>query len=136
MAMATPGDDDSFPVASVTLAARVVSDEGKFVAAVERLETADEQGEPLFAAFDGAAAGLEGIADTADGAMDALTLAMRGWLERQDTADQLGAALGLPGLDDDTEIILRFIAGDGDGYDGDTGYGDANDGGAGVPGMD
>lgn len=134
--MATPGDEASFPVASVTLAARVVSDEGKFVAAVERLETADEQGEPLSAAaFDGMAAGLEGIADTADGAMDALTLAMRGWLERQDTADQLGVALGLPGLDDDTEIILRFIAGDGDGDDADTGDGNTNDGGAGVLGA-
>ena len=129
--MATPGDDASFPVVSVTLAARVVSDEGKFVAAVEWLETADEQGEPVSAGFDGVAAGLEGIADTAEEAMDALTLAMRGWLERQDTADQLGAALGLPGLDDDTEIILRFIAGDGDGDDADTG-----DGGAGVLGAD
>lgn len=133
MAMATPGDEASFPVVSVTLAARVVSDEGKFVAAVAWLETADEEGEPVSAGFDGAAAGLEGIADTAEEAMDALTLAMRGWLERQDTADQLGAALGLPGLDDDTEIILRFIAGDGDGDGADPGDGD---GGAGVPGAD
>ena len=112
--MATAGDDAPLSDAAVTLAARVVRDEGKFVAAVVRLETTDARGEPRSASFDGAAAGLEGIADTAEEAMDALALTMRGWLERQDTADQLGEALGLPGLDDDAEIILRFVVEDGD----------------------
>ena len=112
--MATAGDDAPLSDAAVTLAAQVIHDEGKFVATVVRLETADARGETRSAAFDGAAAGLEGIADTAEGAMDALALTMRGWLERQDTADQLGDALGLPGLDDDAEIILRFMAGDRD----------------------
>ena len=122
--MATAGDDAPLSDAAVTLAAQVIHDECKFVATVVRLETADDEGEPRSASFDGAAAGLEGIADTAEGAMDALALTMRGWMERQDTADQLGEALGVPGLDDDAEIILRFV--DGDGYDGD---------GGGVPGA-
>ena len=113
--MAAAGDEVPFSDAAVTLAARVIRDEGKFVAAVVRLETADARGEPRSASFDGAAAGLEGIADTPEGAMDALALTMRGWLERQDTADQLGEALGLPGLEDDAEIILRFVDGDTDG---------------------
>ena len=112
--MAAAGDDAPLSDAAVTLAAQVIRDEGKFVAAVVRLETADARGEPRSASFDGAAAGLEGIADTLEGAMDALALTMRGWLERQDTADQLGEALGLPGLEDDAEIILRFVVGDGD----------------------
>ena len=116
--MAAAGDDAPLSDAAVTLAARVVRDEGKFVAAVVRLETADEEGELRSVSFDGAAAGLEGIADTPEGAMDALALTMRGWLERQDTADHLGEALGLPGLEDDAEIILRFVAGDADDGDG------------------
>ena len=116
--MAAAGDEGQFSDAAVTLAARVVRDEGKFVAVVVRLETADVEGELRTASFDGAAAGLEGIADTPEGAMDALALTMRGWLERQDTADQLGEALGLPGLEDDAEIILRFVGGDADDGDG------------------
>ena len=114
MATPAPQDDAPFPAAAVTLAARVIRDDGKFVAAVARLETTDAQGEPRSAAFDGAAAGLEGIANTPDAAMDALTLTMRAWLERQDTADRLGDTLGIPHLDDDAEIILRFLTGDDD----------------------
>ena len=116
--MTPPNDDAPVPVAPVTLAARVIRQGGKFVAGVARLETEDAQGEPVSIPVDGSGIGLEVIANTPGAAMDALTLTMRGWLERQDTADQLGEALGLDSLDDDAEIILRFVAGDGDDEDG------------------
>ena len=111
--MTPPNDDATVPAASVTLAARVIRQGGKFVAGVARLETADAEGEPVSIPVDGSGIGLEVIANTPGAAMDALTLTMRGWLERQDTADRLGEALGLDSLDDDAEIILRFVAGDG-----------------------
>ena len=116
--MTPPNDDAPVPVAPVTLAARVIRQGGKFVAGVARLETADAQGEPVSIPVDGSGIGLEVIANTPGAAMDALTLTMRGWLERQDTADRLGEALGLDSLDDDAEIILRFVSGDGDDEDG------------------
>ena len=116
--MTPPNDDAAVPVAPVTLAARVIRQGGKFVAGVARLETEDAQGEPVSMPVDGSGIGLEVIANTPGAAMDALTLTMRGWLERQDTADRLGEALGLDSLDDDAEIILRFVAGDGDDEDG------------------
>ena len=111
--MTPPNDDAPVPVAPVTLAARVIRQGGKFVAGVARLETEDAEGEPVSIPVDGSGIGLEVIANTPGAAMDALTLTMRGWLERQDTADRLGEALGLDSLDDDAEIILRFVAGDG-----------------------
>ena len=116
--MTPPNDDAPVPVAPVTLAARVIRQGGKFVAGVARLETADAEGEPVSMPVDGSGIGLEVIANTPGAAMDALTLTMRGWLERQDTADRLGEALGLDSLDDDAEIILRFVAGDGGDEDG------------------
>ena len=116
--MTPPNDDAPVPVAPVTLAARVIRQGGKFVAGVARLETEDAQGEPVSIPVDGSGIGLEVIANTPGAAMDALTLTMRGWLERQDTADRLGEALGLDSLDDDAEIILRFVAGDGGDEDG------------------
>ena len=116
--MTPPNDDAPVPVAPVTLAARVIRQGGKFVAGVARLETEDAQGEPMSIPVDGSGIGLEVIANTPGAAMDALTLTMRGWLERQDTADRLGEALGLDSLDDDAEIILRFVAGDGGDEDG------------------
>ena len=116
--MTPPNDDAPVPVAPVTLAARVIRQGGKFVAGVARLETEDAQGEPVSIPVDGSGIGLEVIANTPAAAMDALTLTMRGWLERQDTADRLGEALGLDSLDDDAEIILRFVAGDGGDEDG------------------
>ena len=111
--MTPPNDDAPVPVAPVTLAARVIQQGSKFVAGVARLETEDAQGEPVSIPVDGSGIGLEVIANTPAAAMDALTLTMRGWLERQDTADRLGEALGLDSLDDDAEIILRFVVGDG-----------------------
>lgn len=116
--MTPPNDDAPVPAAPVTLAARVIRQGGKFVAGVARLETEDAEGEPVSIPVDGSGIGLEVIANTPAAAMDALTLTMRGWLERQDTADRLGEALGLDSLDDDAEIILRFVAGDGGDEDG------------------
>ena len=74
----------------VELVARVVSDGDRYLAAVDGLE-------------------LEGKGATPDAAQDALVQTMRGWLERLDTSGKLGAALGLDGLDEDTEIVLMFI---------------------------
>ena len=84
---------------AIELTARVVARQGRFVAAVHGLE-------------------LEGSGSTAAAAEEALVQAMRNWLERQDTAGRLAESLGVEYLDEETEIVLQFVA-DGDGADGD-----------------
>ena len=75
----------------VELVARVVSSGGQFLATVDGLE-------------------LQSSGRTREAAENGLVQAMRGWLERQDTAGRLGQALGIEHLNEDTEIVLRFAA--------------------------
>ena len=81
-----PSNDDS-----LQLVARVTPDGDRYLAAVDGLD-------------------LEGKGATPDAAQDALVQAMRGWLERLDTTGKLGAALGVEGLDEETEIVLEFVS--------------------------
>ena len=78
-------------VASVELVARVVSDGGQFLATVDGLE-------------------LQSSGRTREAAENGLVQAVRGWLERLDTAGRLGQALGIDGVNEATEIVLRFDA--------------------------
>ena len=84
--------DPSAPheVGPVELIARVVSSGDQFLATVDGLE-------------------LESSGRTREAAMTGLVQAMRGWLERQDTVGRLGPALGLERLDEETEVVLRFV---------------------------
>ena len=82
------------PDAPVELTAHVVADGNRYVAAVDGLE-------------------LEGSGRTPDAAQDALVQAVRGWLERLDTTGKLGDSLGIESLDEEAEIILQFVDGDG-----------------------
>lgn len=84
--------------APVELTARVLEAGGRFVAAVDGL-------------------GLEGYGRTPTAAAEALVQAVRGWLERQDTTGKLAEVLGLDDLDEETEIVLQFIAEDAAGED-------------------
>lgn len=81
--------------APVELVALVTAVGGQFVASVEGLE-------------------LQSSGRTREAAENALVQAMRGWLERQDTVGRLGQSLGIDQLDDDTEIVLRFVGEDPD----------------------
>ena len=74
----------------VTLTARVLPDGDRFRAVVDDLE-------------------LEGKGATVDAAQQSLVQVMRGWLERLDTSGKLGTALGMEGLDEETEIVLEFV---------------------------
>ena len=78
-------------VASVELVARVVSDGGQFWAKVDGLE-------------------LQSSGRTREAAENGLVQAVRGWLERLDMAGRLGQALGIDGVNEATEIVLRFDA--------------------------
>ena len=90
---AAPEIDPNAPdfVASVELVARVASDGGQFWATVDGLE-------------------LQSSGRTREAAENGLVQAVRGWLERQDTAGRLGQALGIDGVNEATEIVLRFDA--------------------------
>ena len=92
----------------IELTARVVARQGRFVAAVHGLE-------------------LEGSGSTPAAAEEALVQAMRNWLERQDTAGRLAESLGVEYLDEETEIVLQFVA-DGDEAGDDEADGDEGDG--------
>ena len=90
--MTPSGDHDaSIDADALQLVARVVPDGDRYLAAVDGLE-------------------LEGKGATPDAAQDALVQTMRGWLERLDTTGKLGAALGVDGLDEETDIILEFVS--------------------------
>ena len=75
---------------AVTLIARALADGDRYLALVDALE-------------------LEGKGSTVDAAQQSLVQIMRGWLERQDTSGKLGSALGVEGLDEETEIVLQFV---------------------------
>ena len=90
--MATDSHGPSPAIAdAVELVARVVPDGDHYLAAVDGLE-------------------LEGKGATPDAAQEALVQTMRGWLERLDTTGKLGLALGVDGLDEETEIVLEFVS--------------------------
>jgi hypothetical protein len=75
------------------LTARVVLEEGRYVARVDRLP-------------------LEGHGDSVRQAQDQLVQMVRGWIEAQDTTGRLAEALaqaGFPGADEDTELQLEFV---------------------------
>lgn len=82
--------DLSEAAAQVELEARVVSDGDQFLASVNGIE-------------------LQSSGRTREAAENALVQAMRGWLERQDTVGRLGQSLGVDELDEQTEIVLRFV---------------------------
>ena len=82
------------PDAPVELTAHVVADGSRYVAAVDGLE-------------------LESTGRTPDAAQDALVQTVRGWLERLDTTGKLGDALGIESLDEEAEIVLQFVDGNG-----------------------
>ncbi len=78
---------------SVLLTARVVWEEGRYVASVETLE-------------------LEAVGDSVREAQDELVAALRGWIEAQDTLGNLEETLtraGYEGVDEDTELQLEFV---------------------------
>ncbi len=75
------------------LTARVVWQDGRFVAAIDAL-------------------GLEGEGDTREAAQNALITEMRYWIEVQDSRSLLEESLaqaGFPGVDEDTELQLEFL---------------------------
>ena len=75
------------------LTARMVLEEGRYVARVDRLP-------------------LEGRGDSVRQAQDQLVQVVRGWIEAQDTTGRLAEALaqaGFPGADEDTELQLEFV---------------------------
>ena len=87
---ATPASDLGAPAEPVRLFAQVAADGGQFVATVAGLE-------------------LAGSGNTPASAQEALVQAMRGWLERLDTAGKLGEALGVaePGRTDRDPPAVR-----------------------------
>jgi predicted RNase H-like HicB family nuclease len=80
-------------VESVLLTARVVWEEGRYVASVDALS-------------------LEAVGDSVSQAQDELVIALRGWIEAQDTLGNLEESLaraGYVGVDEDTELQLEFV---------------------------
>jgi predicted RNase H-like HicB family nuclease len=80
-------------VESVLLTARVVWEEGRYVASVDALA-------------------LEAVGDSVSQAQDELVIALRGWIEAQDTLGNLEESLaraGYVGVDEDTELQLEFV---------------------------
>ena len=78
---------------SVLLTARVVWEEGRYVASVDALA-------------------LEAVGDSVSQAQDELVIALRGWIEAQDTLGNLEESLaraGYVGVDEDTELQLEFV---------------------------
>ena len=82
------------PESPVELTACVVAEGSRYVATVKGLN-------------------LEGSGRTPDAAQDALVQVVRGWLERLDTTGKLGEALGIAALDEEAEVVLKFVDGDG-----------------------
>jgi hypothetical protein len=77
----------------LVLTARLVWEEGKYVARVEGLS-------------------LEGIGDSSDQAKDELINNFRAWVEFQETTSRLEESLaeaGFPGVNEDTELQLEFV---------------------------
>ena len=77
----------------LVLTARVVREEGKYVARVDGLS-------------------LEGDGDSAEEAQDELINIFRAWIELQETTSRLEQALaeaGFPGVDENTELQLEFV---------------------------
>ena len=94
MAAAQQTDADlSDGAGPVELEARVVREGDQFMATVAAIE-------------------LQSSGRTREAAENALVQAMRGWLERQDTVGRLGQSLGVDELDEQTEIVLRFVSED------------------------
>ena len=78
---------------TLVLTARVVYQEGTYIATVDQLS-------------------LEGTGDSARQAQDELIQVVRAWIEAQDGMDRLEqelASAGLPGVDEDTELQLEFV---------------------------
>ncbi len=76
------------------LTARVTSEDGSFVARLEPLS-------------------LEVFGGSEREAQDELIRVMRTWIETHDGLDDLGQVLakaGFPGVDEDTELQLEFVA--------------------------
>ncbi len=77
----------------VVLTARVVWDDGRYVAKVDQLP-------------------LEGEGDSVQQAQDSLIQVMRSWIETNDGTDTLEQVLseaGFPGVKEDTELQLEFL---------------------------
>ena len=77
----------------LVLTARVLWDDGRFVARIDSLP-------------------LEGAGESVREAQDELIQVMRAWIEANDVPDTLAPALadaGFPGLDEDTELQLEFV---------------------------
>ena len=77
----------------LVLTARVVREEGKYVARVDGLS-------------------LEGAGDSAEEAQDELINIFRAWVELHETTSKLEQALaeaGFPGVDENTELQLEFV---------------------------
>ena len=75
------------------LTARVVWQDGRYLAAIEAL-------------------GLEGEGETVEAAQDELINQLRYWIEVQDAKSILEEALasaGFPGVEEDTELQLEFV---------------------------
>lgn len=78
---------------TLLLTARVVWEDGRYVARVDKLP-------------------LEGVGGTVEEAQDELISAMRAWIELQDGTNRLEQALaraGFPGVQEDTELQLEFV---------------------------
>ena len=76
----------------LVLTARVVREEGRYVARVAGLA-------------------LEGVGETVQRAQDELIGSLRAWVETQEAASRLERALaeaGFPGVEEDTELQLEF----------------------------
>jgi len=77
----------------LVLVARVVWEDGKYIARVDRLP-------------------LEGAGDSVRQAQDALVHTMRSWIENCDGANRLEGELakaGFPGVQEETELQLEFL---------------------------
>jgi hypothetical protein len=77
----------------LVLTARVVWEEGKYIARVEGLP-------------------LEGAGDSAEQAQDELINNFRAWVELQESSSRLEESLaqaGFPGVDENTELQLEFV---------------------------
>jgi hypothetical protein len=77
----------------LVLVARVVLEDGKYIARVDGLP-------------------LEGSGESVLGAQDALIHTMRAWIETCDGANRLEGELakaGFPGVEEETELQLEFV---------------------------
>lgn len=77
----------------MVLTARVIWDQGSYVAKVDQLS-------------------LEGSGDTVEAAKDQLIVVVRSWIQNHDGTGGLGEAMadaGFPGVEEDTEVQLEFV---------------------------